>query len=167
MLALLTIAALAQGVEPELFAETEGWSIARHESGCLMIQEYDGEGNTIITLAVSPGDTSTPLTILVGNSGWSLPEADDAGYRIELTGTEAVWNDLAVRTFTTDGDGPGGRDGVISIGFAADAIAPLMDDVARASELHLSRLGVTVDRLALSGTEAAVDRLGECIRTLP
>ena len=167
MMALLLAAALVQGAEPEIFAETEGWSIARHDGGCLMTQEYDGAGHTIITFAVSPADTSTPLTILVGNSGWSLPEADDEGYRIELSGSEVVWNDLAVRTFTTDGDGEGGRDGVISIGFAADAIASLMDDIAGASELHLSRQGVTVDRLALSGTEAAVGRLGECVRTLP
>lgn len=167
MMALLMAAALVQGAEPEIFAETEGWSIARHDGGCLMTQEYDGAGNTIITFAVSPADTSTPLTILVGNSGWTLPDADDDGYRIELSGSEAVWNDLAVRTFTTNDNGDGAGDGVISIGFAQDAIAPLMEDIAGASELHLSRQGVTVDRLALSGTETAVGRLGECVRTLP
>jgi hypothetical protein len=71
-----------------------------------------------------------------------------------------------VRTFNTDGDGDD-RDGVISIDFAQDAIMPLLADVADASGLHLSRQGVTVDRVALSGTRAAVSRLGECVGTLP
>ena len=62
MMALLMAAALVQGAEPEIFAETEGWSIARHDGGCLMTQEYDGAGNTIITFAVSPADPPAPRT---------------------------------------------------------------------------------------------------------
>lgn len=167
MISLLIAAALAQGAEPEIFAETEGWSIARHDGGCLMVREFGGAGNTIVTFAVTPADTTAPLTILVGNSGWSFPEADDDGYQIEFSGNEAVWNDLAVRTFNTDDNGDGDRDGVISIDFAQDAITPLLADVAAASGLHLLRQGVTVDRVAFTGTGAAVSRLGECVGTLP
>ena len=166
MIPLLVAAALAQGAEPEMFAESEGWSIARHDGGCLMIREFGGHGNTIVTFAINPADTNAPLTILVGNSGWSFPEADDEGYRIEFSGNDAVWKDLAVRTFTTDDDGDG-RDGVISIGFAQDAITPMLADVAGASGLLLSRQGVTVGQVSFSGTGAAVNSLGECVGTLP
>ena len=166
-ISLLMAAMLAQVAEPEIFAETEGWSIARHDGGCLMTREFGGDGNTILTFAVNPADRSSPLTILVGNSAWSFAEADDDGYQIEFSGNEAVWNDLAVHTFNTDGNGDGGRDGVISIGFHQDAITPMMEDVASADGLRLSRQGVTVDRVALSGTTAAVSKLGECVGTLP
>jgi hypothetical protein len=167
MMTLLIAAALGQAAEPEIFAEAEGWSIARHVGGCLMTREFGGDGNTIVTFAVTPADATAPLTVLVGNSGWTFPEgADDGGYQIEFSGNDAVWQDLAARTFNTDGDS-GDRDGVISIDFARDAITPLLADVAAASGLHLSRQGVTVDRVAFTGTGAAVSKLGECIGTLP
>ena len=166
MFSLLVAATLAQAAEPRAFAEAEGWSISRHDGGCLMTREFGGSGNTIVTFAVTPADAAAPLTILVGNSGWSFTEPDDDGYQIEFSGNDAIWNDLAVRTFNTDGDGAD-RDGVISIDFAQDAITPLLTDVAAASGLHLSRQGVTVDRVALSGTRAAVSKLGECVGTLP
>jgi hypothetical protein len=167
MLAWVAAVVLAQGAEAEIFAETEGWSIARHGGGCLMTREFGGDGNTIVTFSVDPTDTSAPLTILVGNTDWALPDADDDGYRIEFSGSEAVWRDLAVRTFTTDDDGDGRVDGVIRIGFTSDAITPMLEDVAGATGLHLSRQGETVDRVALSGTEAAVHSLGSCVSTLP
>jgi hypothetical protein len=163
---LLIAAALAQGAEPEIFEETEGWSIARHESGCLMTREFGGDGNTIVTFAITPGDSSAPLTILIGNSGWSFAEGEDDGYRIEFTGHDTSWNDLSARTFNTDGQ-DGDRDGVISLDFAGDAIMPLLADLATASGLHLSRQGVTVNQVALSGTQAAVSTLGRCVGTLP
>ena len=167
MLAWVAAAMLTQGAIAEVFAETEGWSIARHAGGCLMTREFGGTGNTIVTFSVDPTDTSAPLTILVGNSGWALPDADDEGYRIEFSGSEAVWKDLAVRTFTTDDDGDGRADGVIRIGFTSDAITPMLEDVAGATGLHLSRQGETVDRVPLSGTEAAVHSLGACVSALP
>ena len=96
-----------------------------------------------------------------------FPDAEDEGYRIEFSGNDAVWNDLAVHTFTTDDDGDDRPDGVISIGFAYDAITPLLEDVAGATGLHLSRQGETVDQVPLSGTSAAVNSLGACVSTLP
>jgi hypothetical protein len=167
LIPLLFAALLVQSDDPELFAEAEGWSITRHDSGCLMTREFGGNGNTIVTFAVTPADATAPLTLLVGNSGWSFPEADDEGYQIEFSGNQAVWDDLAVHTFNTGDSGEGDRDGVISIDFASDAITPLLSDVAAASGLHLSRQGVTVDRVDFTGTSAAVSRLGDCIGTLP
>ena len=166
MWAWVAAAALAQGAGPEIFAETEGWSIARHDGGCLMTREFGDEGDTIVTFSVDPTDAVTPLTILVGNSGWSFPDADDDGYRIEFSGSDAVWKDLAVRTFNTEDEGDGQPDGVISIGFADDAITPLLEDVAGATALHLMRRGETVDRVPLSGTDAAVHSLGACVGAL-
>jgi hypothetical protein len=64
-----------------MFAETEGWSIARHSGGCVMTREFGGDGNMMVTFAVDPGDDTSPLTILVGNSGWSLPDAETTATR--------------------------------------------------------------------------------------
>ena len=136
---LLVAAALALAAQAETYAEADGWSITRHDTGCLMIREFGGAGNTIVTFAVAPADRTAPLTILVGNSGWTFPAAEDEGYQIEFSGNAAVWDDLAVRTFTTDDQGEGDRDGVISIGFAEDAIAPMLADIADASGFRLSR----------------------------
>src|SRR5262245_26706877 len=97
---LILAAFLAQAGEPELFAEAEGWSIARHEQGCLMTREFGGDGNTIVTFAVNPADTTAPLTLLVGNSGWMFPESQDDGYEVEFSGNAAVWGDLSVHMFT-------------------------------------------------------------------
>lgn len=164
---LMIAAALAQAPDPQMFAETEGWSIARHSGGCVMMREFGGAGNMMVTFAVDPGDDTSPLTMLVGNSGWVFPDADDDGYQIEFSGSDAVWDDLAARTFTTDDSGDSDPDGVISIGFAEDAIALMLEDVAAADGFRLLRQGVTVGRVSFGGSRAAVGSLGECVSTLP
>ena len=167
MISLMIAAALAQAGEPQLFAETEGWSIARHGGGCMMTREFGGDGNTIVTFLIDPTDSDAPLTVMVGNSGWSLRDADDEGYRMEFSGNDAVWQDLAAHTFMTAAEANADPDGVISIGFAQDAITPMMADLASANGLHLLRQGVSVKRVAFTGTGDAVRSLGECVRTLP
>lgn len=159
---LLIGAALAQGIESEIFAEAEGWAIARRGSACLMTREFGDAGNSVFAVSVDPADTALPLTLLVGNGEWSPPEADDTGYHIEFSGNRAAWRDLAVRTFTTE-SADGALDGVISIGFAPDAVVPMLEDVGGANGLHLSRQGVTVIRLSFGGSDAAVRSLGECL----
>jgi hypothetical protein len=167
LMTLMMSVALAQAAEPELFAESQGWQIARHNGGCMMTREFGGTGNTIVTFMINPTEQSAPLTIMVGNSGWSLGEHDDEGYRIEFAGNDAVWQDLAAHTFNTEADGDGGPDGVISIDFAGDAITPMMTDLAGATGLHLLRQGATLEQVEFDGTSAAVQSLGECLRTLP
>ena len=162
---LIMSVALGQSAQPELFAEAQGWQIARHNGGCMMTREFGGTGNTIVTFMISPAEQNAPLTIMVGNSGWSLGEHDDEGYRIEFVGNDAVWQDLAAHTFSTDGDG--GPDGVISIDFAGDAITPMMSDLAGATGLHLLRQGATLEQVAFEDSSEAVQRLGECLRSLP
>ena len=162
LIQLLAAAALAQDGESELFAEAEGWSIARQGSTCMMTREFGDSGNSLFAVSVDPDDAALPLTMLVGNGDWSPPEAQDSGYHIEFSGNRAAWRDLTVRTFTTEG-ADGRHDGVISIGFAADAVVPILQDVGGASGLHLSRQGVTIVRLSFGGSEAAVRSLGECL----
>lgn len=167
-MSLLWLAALlaAQAADPEMFGEADGWSIARHDDFCLMTREFGGEGNTIVTFALTPDDEEAPLTILVGNSGWPLPEADDDGYLLEFAGNGALWTDLAVRTFTTDDDGDGARDGVISIDFAADAVTPILEDLAGATGLRLSRQGALIDEVRFGGSAGAIGSFGQCLGTL-
>jgi hypothetical protein len=159
---LLIAALLAQGGTPEIFAEAGGWSISRQGNACLMTREFGDAGNSIFAVSVDPLDRTLPLTLLVGNGDWAPPEADDSGYLLEFSGNGAAWRDLAVRTFTTDDAGEK-VDGVISIGFADDAVVPMLEDVGGASGLHLSRQGVTVVRLSFGGSDAAVRSLGECL----
>ena len=167
LLTLMMSAALAGQTEPEPFAEAQGWEIARHNGGCMMTREFGGDGNTIVTFMIDPANRAAPMTLLVGNSGWALGEEDQEGYRLEFAGSDAVWQDLSVHTFSTGDDGEGHADGVISIDFAEDAITPMMADVAGATGLHLLHQGVTVDEVAFDESGEAVRRLGECIGTLP
>ena len=155
-----TAAVLAQGFEPELFAETEGWSIARQGSACLMTREFGVNENSMLTVAVDPADGQLPLTLMIGDNRWALPEADAEGYRIEFGGTGAIWQQLAVHTFTTNGDADGQRDGVISIGFAHDAIVPMLDDMADSTDLQLSHDGVAVIGMTFEGNASAVQKFG-------
>ena len=39
-----------------MFAETQGWSIARHAGGCMMTREFGGDGNMMVAFAVDPDD---------------------------------------------------------------------------------------------------------------
>src|SRR5690349_15777067 len=162
---LLLAAALVQDDELEMFAENDGWQIARVGSGCLMTQEFGGDGNTILTVSIDPEMSDTPLRILVGNSGWALPEADDAGYSLDFGGDDDGWSELPARTFPSANE-DGSVDGVISLGFAAERMTPLLEDMAESSGMRLSRREDSISQFRFSGMERAIRSLGACVGTL-
>jgi hypothetical protein len=165
-LLLLLAAALVQEEGLEMFAENDGWQIARVGSGCLMTQEFGGDGNTILTVSIDPELSDTPLRILVGNSGWALPEADDAGYSIDFGAAGPAWTDLPAQIFPSENE-DGSVDGVISLGFAAERMTPLLEDMAGASEMRLSRRQDSISQFRFNGMERAIRSLGACVGTLP
>ena len=165
-LLLLLAAAFLQEESFEPFGETEGWQIARSGGGCLMVREFGGDGNTILTVSIDPGLPETPLRMLVGNSRWALPEADEPGYAILFRGNNANWQDLVARTFASENE-DGSVDGVISLGFTQNAMTPVLDDMAGANGLRLSRDDNTISELSFSGAEAAIRSLGQCVAALP
>ncbi|MGZ8335055.1 MAG: hypothetical protein ACXWU1_00165 [Allosphingosinicella sp.] len=158
---------VALGGEPCCSGEPAGWSIARQNGACLMTRGFGAEDNSMLTVAVDPADGQLPLTLMIGDNRWELPDADEQGYRIEFGGTGAIWQQLAVRTFTTEGDADGRRDGVISIGFAHDAIVPMLDDLAGSTNLQLSHDGAAVIAMTFDDNSRAVENLGACIRGIP
>ncbi len=163
---LLFAAAFLQDDSFETFGETEGWQIARSGGGCLMVREFGGDGNTILTVSIDPGLPDTPLRMIVGNSAWAVPETDDAGYDILFRGNNASWNDLAARTFASENE-DGSVDGVISLGFDENVMTPVLEDMAGANGLRLSREKSTISELRFDGAEAAIRSLGQCIAALP
>jgi len=165
-LLLLLAAALLQEDNFEALGETEGWQIARSGGGCLMVQEFGGDGNTILTVSIDPGLPDTPLRMLLGNSRWALPDASEPGYAILFRGNGANWQDLVARTFASENE-DGSVDGVISLGFTENAMTPVLDDMAGANGLRLSRDDDTISELSFSGAEAAIRSLGQCVAALP
>ena len=163
---LLLAASLIQDEPFEQFGETDGWQIARSGTGCLMVREFGGDGNTILTLSIDPALADTPLRVIVGNSGWAMPESDDSGYSIWFKGSGATWPDLVGRTFASEND-DGSVDGVISLGFTQNAMTPVLEDMAGASGLRLSRKEATISELSFEGAEAAIQTLGRCVAALP
>lgn len=163
---LLFAAAFLQDDSFETFGETEGWQIARSGGGCLMVREFGGDGNTILTVSIDPGLPETPLRMIVGNSAWAVPETDDAGYAILFRGNNARWNDLVARTFASENE-DGSVDGVISLGFDDNVMTPVLEDMAGANGLRLSRENATISELRFDGAEAAIRSLGQCIAALP
>ena len=165
-LLLLLAAAFAQDEPFETFGETEGWQIARAGSSCLMVREFGGDGNTILTLSIDPELAETPLHLIVGNSAWTLPESDDSGYDLDFSGNGASWQDLVGRTFPSENE-DGSVDGVISLGFSQNQMTPVLVDMADASGLRLSRERATISELSFDGAEAAIRSLGQCVAALP
>lgn len=166
LLPLLLAAALAQEEPPEIFALNDGWQIARAGSGCLMIQEFGGEGNTILTLSIDPELADAPLRLIVGNGLWELPEADDEGYALDFSGNGATWQDLAAQTFPSENE-DGSVDGVISVAFSQEQMTPMLVDMAGADGLRLSRRDTIVSEFRFSGAEEGIRSLGQCLATLP
>jgi hypothetical protein len=165
ILPLLLAAAMMQADDLEMFAEQDGWQIARTGNSCLMTQEFGGTGNTILTFSIDPELADTPLRILVGNSRWTLPNTDDDGYVLDFGGVSSAWTDLTARTFSSEAE-DGSVDGVISIGFNGNRMTPVLDDVAAARGLRLSKGGLTISEIAFTGAEGAIRSLGECVRSL-
>ena len=163
---LIAAALLAQDDSFEAFGETEGWQIARSGGGCLMVREFGGAGNTILTLSIDPGLPETPLRVIVGNSAWAVPDANAAGYAILFRGNDAQWDDLIGRSFASEND-DGSVDGVISLGFTENAMTPVLEDMAGANGLKLTRDNSTISDLSFDGTEAAIRSLGQCVANLP
>jgi hypothetical protein len=165
-LLLLLAAALVQDDGLETLGETQGWQIARVGSSCMMTREFGGDGNTILTLSIDPSLTETPLLMLVGNSDWALPDSSDSGYILQFSGSGGSWPDLRVRTFPSENE-DGSVDGVISLGFTERAMTSVLDDMAGASGLRLSREQATISELRFDGAEAAIRSLGQCVARAP
>jgi hypothetical protein len=163
---LLVAALLSQEDTFEALGETEGWQIARSGTGCLMVREFGGSGNTILTLSVDPALADTPLRMILGNSAWAIRQSDESGYAILFKGSGATWPDLVARTFASENE-DGSVDGVISVGFTQNAMTPVLEDMAAASGLRLSRKEATISDLTFSGAEAAIQSLGRCVAALP
>ncbi|HET9427474.1 MAG TPA: hypothetical protein VFO69_03855 [Allosphingosinicella sp.] len=162
---LLLAAVLGQEDGFEALGETEGWHIARAGSGCLMTREFGGDGNTILTLSIDPAVAEAPLRLLVGNSAWALPNAEDGGFVLDF-GNGASWPGLVARTFASEND-DGSVDGVISLGFTQGTMTPVLEDMAGARGLRLSRADATISELRFDGAEGAIRSLGQCVAALP
>ena len=163
---LFLAASLIQDDGFEAFAKADGWQIARSGSGCLMVREFGGSGNTILTLLIDPALDDTPLRLILGNSAWPVSQTDDSGYVIWFKGSGATWPDLVGRRFASENE-DGSVDGVISLAFTQEAMTPVLEDLAASSGLRLSRREATISEVNFDGAEAAIQSLGRCVAALP
>ena len=87
----------------------------------------------------------------------------DYDYRIDFPGSGHHWTELRCTSL----GGEGGDSSLIGISFAADAVDPMLEDIAVANGAHLYRGEASLQALRMAGNATAVRQLIACLRSFP
>jgi hypothetical protein len=130
--------------------EVAGWTVAPSQDGkgCFMTQQYDRPGDTTLLLGVDV-DGGNHLSVLNGN--WSIKPKEQLKLNFRLTSGGYT------RHFAVGMASEGKR------GFVTSFDAKFPTYFASSLSLHISRGDVPVERLALTGSGAAVAALRTCV----
>lgn len=128
--------------------ETGGWTIFEVSSGCAMLQEYEGKGDTELLVSLHP---NRDVIVIASNANWSTKEGD----RFELD-----WL-LNGRSYSGNAFASNGRDG--RGGFGSKFGPDFLIDLAAADGLRIRRGDTLVDNLDLAGTAAAIPVVRRCL----
>ena len=121
------------------------------QQACQLSTTYEGDGNTIVLVTYTP--STDTANFAVGNKGWSsLKEGDNPKVSVDF-GVAGTWNDVSTNSFVT------GNYRWLTMNF--DGL-DFMKDFAAANMLRITRGDVVVDKLAMTGSGAAVMATIEC-----
>lgn len=144
---LATLTALGSTAEARSWPQAGGWDIAETDGGCGMGSEYEGSGETHLTVLLdADGDTFVVLT----NSGWSTKEGEDYELTYILNGS------------SYSGGISKGTKIEYRPGFLTKMGDGFLNDFAAGSSFKIYRGEVLVDQLSLSGSAAGVAMLRRC-----
>ncbi|PZQ56249.1 MAG: hypothetical protein DI555_06445 [Novosphingobium pentaromativorans] len=128
--------------------ETSGWSIRGDVTGCSMSMQFDGPGETALSLSKTlDGEVSITLT----NTNWSTVR----GQSYDLTyffGGEAVSSSRSEGIVAS----------TVRRGFKA-TFTDVEQAFAKSADLVVLKPGSIVDRLTLTGSSAALEQLNRCL----
>lgn len=143
-LLVFMFAMTALPAKAQVFSRAGGWEIFEAAEGCAMGMTYEGPGETELLVGIS---IKNGVFISIRNSNWS-----------DVSGTEIT--DLVIETdgFTYVGESAVGSGHGFAIKFKDD----FLDEVAKATYLHVKKAGVIIERLSLKGSAAAVTQLRRC-----
>ena len=125
-----------------------GWEVYRSEDGCSMGMEFEGPGDTELTLLKF---TDATFGLLITNSNWSSKEGAEYDIRYVLNGMEFS----------------GGKARGISVsyrkGFAGFFPSSFERHLAAGDSLHIYMGEQRIDQLSLSGTTVALALVNQCL----
>lgn len=156
-----TPAAAASAPEAPAAAATEsGWGLARTPGGC-MLHASSAQG-TVLSIWGFAGQDK--FAFLLQNREWeSLREGQSYDLELDFLGVRAMPVE-AVARLDLDSDGPG-YFFTVAPG-ERDGGSALIDALAGAEGLEVSRDGARVDRLKLEGSREAMAGLAKCVAEL-
>lgn len=129
-----------------------GWDVAEMDDFCFMTQEYEGPGDSRLTLAMY---TDGRVFVSDTNAEWSAEEG-------------RTYEDVA---FALDDDTYGGGK-VVGLkllgqsGFIGKMGEGFLTDFAKAGALHIYKGDTKIDRLSLTGTTLGLATLRRCVSSL-
>lgn len=126
-----------------------GFDIVEAEEACFLTTEYQGPGETRLTVALYRDQTAL---ILVDNYNWSSKK-------------DEVYTDIS---FRLNGESYGGGKAVgtedgIRHGFGVRANADFLRDFTASTYLHVYKGQQIIDRLNLNGSAAAAAQVRRCV----
>jgi TonB family protein len=152
---LLIFATATAGFASNSYARTwpdaGGWTIAEANNGCYMTSEFEGAGDTELTLYLH---IDGKQNILLENSNWSVTEGQKYPLRYLLNGSEYSGAESL------------GLSPTPKPSFGARMNGDFAVDFAKASGLKIYNGDTLVDSLSLSGSGAGVAMLRRCTASM-
>lgn len=154
---LLAATAALAGAAPSLaqantISERGGWLIGKGDDLCMMTMEYEGPGESTLTLGkFIDGD----LALIIGNDNWSARANTE--YPLKLMFDDGTW----YSTEAALGTAGGGQRGLIT------HVDPDFERHFRArTTLYVFLRDRRIDQLSLSGSAVALDAVNRCLVTV-
>lgn len=148
--ALFACLVLAAAPAPaKVWPRAGGWDIGETEDACGLVQEFEGPGETAVSLILN---LDGQVLLGVTNYGWSISKGD------KMKDIVFLLDDLVY----SDGTSIGHQDG-IRRGFITGFPAKFADEFAKAKSLRIVRGEKLVDSLNLEGSGAAVGVARRCL----
>lgn len=125
-----------------------GWDIIEGEEYCAITSEFEGPGDTEVTLILNLDGT---VLLSVSNYAWSIEKAEELDLTYYLNGT-------AYGGGKAFGVKPGSK-----AGFVSQFNPAFVEDFVKSTYLQISRGETMVDKLSLDGSAAAVTQARRCL----
>jgi S1-C subfamily serine protease len=156
---IVVIQSHASGAIEHTYSQVGGWQISYkdEEGGCSAFAKYPGDTTTVVMIKL--GDTKTGAFIGFGDTGWNWVRAD-SDHQITLrTEPYGTW---PVRAW-------GANDGSLGMLFifGQDNNAQFWMDLRRARNVVVQRGNQALVNLRLTGSDAAILAIRECLERRP
>lgn len=157
LLALLISATPAAVATAQSSTDTpQRWTLANGAQGC-MVHASTGQG-TVLSISAMPGEEAL-LFIVQNRELGTLSDGEQYPIEVEFD-DKGEWNIAALAQNNLDQDGPGI---IFAVRPSRDDGANFIKEFSSASGMNIQREGSAIDRVPLSGGNAAMTKLATCL----